>query len=156
MTSNESAFRFTSTTTRIVMVTFGVFTSALFWLVVATYPSFFLFNPFVAENPLRAVILTITTLGWLMLAIGPGLLFFLYGAGVWKALRFLPVIALVWPVSLVINHLSLLIQDGKLYTGYLLDYPIFIATDILLPILLIAVWFELRHPKHPLHKHIAS
>jgi hypothetical protein len=156
MASNETGYRFTSTTTRIVMVTFGMFISALFWLVVATYPSFFLFNPFAAENPGRAAILSLTSLGWLLLAIGPGLLFFLYGAGVGKALRFLPLIALVWPTSLIINHLSLLIQDGKLYTGYLIDYPIFIATDILLPILLMAVWFELRHPTHPMHKHVAG
>jgi hypothetical protein len=70
-----------------------------------------------------------------------------------RALRLLPIVALTWPVSLLINHVTLFIQKGQWFTGYLLDYPIFIATDILLPVLLIAVWAELRpafvaHPQH--------
>lgn len=139
--------------TRAVVASFGIFVSALFWLVVATYPSFFFFNPFAEKDSLRATLLAVSTVGWILISIGPALLFSLYALGYARALRLLPVAALVWPVSLLINHISLAIQKGQWYTGYLLDYPIFIATDILLPLLLMAVWAELRpafvaHPQH--------
>ena len=139
--------------TRAVVASFGIFVSALFWLVVATYPSFFFFNPFAEKDSLRATLLAISTVGWILISIGPALLFSLYALGYARALRLLPVAALVWPASLLINHISLAIQKGQWYTGYLLDYPIFIATDILLPLLLMAVWAELRpafvaHPQH--------
>lgn len=139
--------------TRAVVASFGIFVSALFWLVVATYPSFFFFNPFAEKDSLRATLLAVSTVGWIMISVGPALLFSLYALGYARALRLLPVAALVWPASLLINHISLAIQKGQWYTGYLLDYPIFIATDILLPLLLMAVWAELRpafvaHPQH--------
>lgn len=153
--THEPQFRFTSVTTRMVMVTFGIFISAFVWLVVATYPGFFLFNPFAVENSARAAVLTLTTVGWIVLALAPVTIFSFYAAGYRNSLRALPIAALIWPVSLVVNHISLFIQDGKIYTGYLLDYPIFIATDILLPVLLVTIWFELRHPAHPVHKHLA-
>jgi hypothetical protein len=139
--------------TRAVVASFGIFVSALFWLVVATYPTFFFFNPFAEKDSLRATLLAISTVGWLLISIGPALLFSLYALGYSRALRLLPIAALVWPASLLVNHISLAIQKGQWYTGYLLDYPIFVATDILLPVLLMAVWAELRpafiaHPQH--------
>jgi hypothetical protein len=139
--------------TRAVVATFGIFVSTLFWLVVATYPSFFFFNPFVEADPLRAAVLAFSTVGWILISTGPAILFALYAMGHSRALRLLPVIALTWPISLLINHVTLFIQKGQWFTGYLLDYPIFVATDILLPVLLIAAWTELRpafapHPQH--------
>lgn len=139
--------------TRAVVATFGIFVSTLFWLVVATYPSFFFFNPFAETDSIRAAVLTLSTVGWILIATGPAILFALYAMGHPRVLRLLPVIALTWPISLLINHVTLFIQKGQWFTGYLLDYPIFVATDILLPVLLIAVWAELRnlfsaHPQH--------
>lgn len=143
----------TKVSTRAVVASFGIFVSALFWLVVATYPTFFFFNPLAEPDALRATILTLTTIGWILISTGTVILFALYAMGHARALRLLPIVALTWPVSLLINHVTLFIQKGQWFTGYLLDYPIFIATDILLPVLLIAVWAELRpafvaHPQH--------
>ncbi len=143
----------TKVSTRAVVASFGIFVSALFWLVVATYPTFFFFNPLAEPDALRATILTLTTIGWILISTGTVILFMLYAMGHARALRLLPIVALTWPVSLLINHVTLFIQKGQWFTGYLLDYPIFIATDILLPVLLIAVWAELRpafvaHPQH--------
>jgi hypothetical protein len=135
------------------VATFGVFVSALFWLVVATYPSFFFFNPLAESDGLRATILSVSTLGWILLSIGPAVVFVIYALGKAKSLMVLPWIALVWPASLLINHVSLFVQKGHWYTGYLLDYPVFIATDILLPIMLMAVWAELRPAYLKRHSH---
>jgi len=152
--SNESVnLAASKVSTRAVVASIGVFVSALFWLVVATYPSFFFFNPFAESDTLRSVALTLSTFGWVLISTGPAVLFVLYAIGFARALRFLPVVALLWPIALLINHVSLFIQKGEWFTGYLLDYPIFVATDILLPVLLMAVWAELRpaftaHPQH--------
>ena len=153
MSTESINFAASRVSTRAVVASFGAFVSALFWLVVATYPTFFLFNPFAEPDSLRATLLTISTVGWILISTGPVILFGLYALGYARALRLLPVAALLWPASLLINHITLAIQKGQWYTGYLLDYPIFIATDILLPILLMAVWAELRpaftaHPQH--------
>lgn len=153
MSKENINFAAAKISTRAVVATFGLFVSALFWLVVATYPSFFFFNPFAEKDSLRSLMLTISTIGWILIAIGPAILFGLFAIGYSRALRLLPIAALLWPTSLFINHISLAIQNGKWYTGYLLDYPIFVATDILLPVLLMAVWAELRpafsaHPQH--------
>ncbi len=130
--------------TRAVVATFGLFVSVLFWLVVATYPTFFFFNPFAETDGVRAAVLAVSTLGWIAISTGPAVIFALYALGYSAALRLLPIVALIWPAALLVNHVSLLIQKGQWFTGYLLDYPIFVATDILLPILLMAIWAELR------------
>jgi hypothetical protein len=153
MSTESVNFAASKISTRAVVASFGVFVSALFWLVVATYPSFFFFNPLAEPDTLRSAALTLSTVGWILISTGPAVLFVLYAIGFARALRFLPVVALLWPIALLINHVSLFIQKGEWFTGYLLDYPIFIATDILLPVLLMAVWAELRpaftaHPQH--------
>jgi hypothetical protein len=153
MSSESANLAATKISTRAVIASFGIFVSVLFWLVVATYPTFFFFNPLAETDSLRAAVLTISTIGWVLIATGPVVLFVLYALGHPRALRLLPIVSLVWPISLLINHVSLYIQKGQWFTGYLLDYPIFVATDILLPVLLIVVWAELRnsftsHPQH--------
>jgi hypothetical protein len=153
MAKNTIDLRSQDVSTRAVVATFGIFVTTLFWLVVATYPSFFFFNPLAETDPIRAAVLSLTTIGWLLISTGPAILFVLYAMGHPKVLRLLPIVALAWPVSLLINHITLFVQKGNWFTGYLLDYPIFVATDILLPVLLIAAWTELRpafapHPQH--------
>lgn len=146
-------------TTKAVVATLGIFISSLFWLVVATYPDFFLFSPFANGEPIRSVILTLTTAGWLLIANGPLVVFALYAMGKYSVIRLLPVVALTWPIALIINHVSLFVSDGVWYTGYLLDYPIFVATDLLLPLFLMSVWFELqaRHSDRSIHgAHVAQ
>lgn len=143
MTSQPN-FRSQALSTRAVIATFGIFTSALVLLVVATYPAFFFFNPFGSGDLVRGIVLLLSTIGWVQILLGPALIFGLYSIGYAKFLKALPYVAIFWPASLVINHISLFIQEGKWYTGYLLDYPIFWATDVLLPIMLIAVWAEMR------------
>lgn len=138
-----------SNTLRYLIVTFGVFLSAVFWLVVATYPSFFLFNPMTNPSPARAVLLFLMMVAWMVLATGPLVVFCFLAAGHIRPLAALPFIGLTWPVLLIINHVSLAVVEHQWYTGYLLRFPIFIATDVLMPILIVAVWLELRPHDHP-------
>lgn len=143
-------------TVRYLLVTFGIFISAFFWLVVATYPSFFLFNPWDNPSAVRAVLLTAMMIAWILLSSAPVLIFASMAAGRTGGLKFLPVVSLAWPVLLIVNHVSLAIVEHHWYTGYLVQYPIFIATDILLPVLLVAVWLELRPHDHPVRHAVAK
>ena len=145
-----------SHTLRYLLVTFGIFTSAFFWLVVATYPGFFLFNPWENPSPVRAVLLTAMMIAWLMLSTAPVFIFASLATGRDGGLRLLPIVALAWPVLLIVNHVSLAIVEQHWYIGYLVQYPIFVATEILLPVLLIAVWIELRPHDHPVKQAVAG
>jgi uncharacterized membrane-anchored protein YitT (DUF2179 family) len=134
---------------RALLVTTGVFFTATFWLVVATYPAFFLFNPFENESPARAALLAALIAAWLILANGPLVIFSLFAAGKQWVLSLLPAVALAWPVLLLINHIVLVAFESNWYFGYLLDYPIFFMTDLLMPIFILVIWFELRPKEHP-------
>jgi Collagen triple helix repeat (20 copies) len=122
----------------------GVFISFLIAVVVLTFPKFFLFNPLAEGNGVRAFELTVSSFGWVLLLIGPAIVLVRYASGYKNLIGLLPFIALVWPVSLIISHVTLFLQQGVWYTGYLIQYPIFVLTDIVLPIFLLYVWEILR------------
>lgn len=134
---------------RALLITAGAFFTATFWTIVVTYPSFFLFNPFENDNPLRATLLTALIAAWVLLANGPIVLLGYFAVGHGWPLRLLPIVALAWPVLLLANHVSLAIVEGNWYLDYIIDYPIFFVTDIFLPLFLMAIWFELRPSNHP-------
>jgi hypothetical protein len=67
-----------------------------------------------------------------------------YASGYKNQIGLLPWVALIWPASLVLSHVTLYLQNGVWYTGYLIQYPIFVLTDIVLPIFLMLIWEVLR------------
>lgn len=145
-----------SSTMRLLLMTTGIFFTSTFFAVVATYPSFFLLNPFENVNPFRAAMLSALIVGWCTLAISPVVLFGYFAVGHSWPMKVLPFTTLLWPATLVVNHLSLAIVEGNWYFGYLLDYPIFIVTDILMPAFLVAIWIELRPHNHPIRHAVAK
>ena len=142
-------------TMRALLVTTGVFLSTTFGLIVLTYPSFFLFNPFENSNPWRATLLAALVLAWLVAAAAPVAIFSFFAIGHNWPLRVLPYVALAWPALQLINHCALWLVEGDPYLGYLLDYPIFFYTDVLLPAMLLAIWIELRPLNHPIRHAVA-
>jgi hypothetical protein len=127
----------------------GLFITIFMGVLVLTFPRFFLFNPMAEGDPVRALELTVSSVGWVLLALGPAIILMRYSEGRFKMIRFLPIVALVWPISLIANHLTLFLQKGVWYTGYLIQYPIFLLSDIVLPIFLIYLWDILR-PRNPI------
>ncbi len=115
-----------------------------FWLIVATLPDFFFINPTGVGSEIRRAELVLSTVGWLLLSTGAPVCLFYYASGVHKARKFLPVTALWWPVSLVISQVTVYILDGAFYFEYLVNYPVFIFTDIVLPIFVLMLWHDLR------------
>jgi len=126
----------------------GLFISIFMSVLVLTFPRFFLFNPMAEGDPVRAIELTVSSIGWLLLLFGPAVILMRYESGRFTLIRFLPIVALVWPISLIANHLTLFLQKGIWYTGYLIQYPIFVLSDIVLPLFLIYLWDILR-PRYP-------
>ncbi len=125
----------------------GLFISIFMALLVMNFPRFFLFNPMAEGDPVRAIELTVSSIGWILLLLGPAIILMRYSSGRFTLIKFLPLIALVWPVSLIATHVTLYLQKGVWYTGYLIQYPIFVLSDIVLPIFLVYLWDILR-PRH--------
>jgi hypothetical protein len=138
------------TSFRNAFIAFSAFLTAFYWLVVASYPQFFIFNPFDEAWLIRQVALILSLIGWVAISTVPSVVLFMYAAGNSRGLKLLPIVATLWPLSVVVNQILLYIRDQTWYFDYLINYPIFIATDILLPVLLFVLWRELHeyHAKH--------
>jgi hypothetical protein len=130
----------------------GVFISLLVATVVLTFPRFFLFNPLAEGDGLRAFELSVSSFAWVLLLFGPSVILVRYAAGHSNLISFLPFVGMLWPLSLILSHVTLYLQKGLWYTGYLIQYPIFMITDIILPIFLLYLWDILR----PRNKHIGA
>lgn len=141
--------------TRLKIASLGIFISAVFTLIVFTFPVFFFFDPAQQNDLARQSILILCTLAWVVLAVGPAVVFSLVALGRRHAIDALPYIAIPWPLMLVVNHLHLAITTGNAYVEYLANFPVFIITDLLIPGLLIVLWLELGWKNHSYHNKLA-
>lgn len=141
--------------TRLKIASIGIFISLVFSLIVLTFPVFFFLNPAAQNDVVRQSILVLCTVAWVVLAIGPAVIFSLVALGRKHAIDAVPYVALPWPIMLVINHLHLAISTGNAYLEYLINFPVFIITDIFIPAILIVLWLELGWKGHDYHKKLA-
>jgi hypothetical protein len=116
----------------------------IYWLVVLTYQDFFFFNPSDEVHLARQISLWICLIGWLLAALGSPTALLAAAGGSLLALRILPVTALWWPLSLIISQVTLFAITGSAYMDYLFEYPIFVVTDIALPVLVVMKWSRMR------------
>jgi hypothetical protein len=116
----------------------------VYWLIIATLPDFFFINPTGEATQLRRAELILSTIGWVLSSTAAPILLFLYASGAHKARNFLPITALLWPISLFISQSTSYILNGTFYLDYLINYPIFIYTDLILPIFILMIWWDLR------------
>ena len=122
----------------------GAMMMICFWLIIATLPDFFFIDPSGTASEVRRAELVLSTIGWVLISTGAPILLFCYSAGIRGARRFLPVTALWWPISLLISQVTVYILDGAFYFDYLINYPIFIFTDVVLPVFVMMLWYDLR------------
>ena len=113
------------------------------WVVIATHTWAFFPDPVNSGSGLRGVELALSTVAWVLLAVGPIAIVWAFRAGDDYVLRYLPVAALAWPVSVLVIHLTLKYQAGDWYFDYLTNYPAFLITDILAPAVYLWVWRRL-------------
>lgn len=124
------------------LLAFSIF--IVFWLVVLTFPSFFFFNPLNDPDMIRRIELTISTIGWISLSTFVPIVLFVFAEGLRKAKHLVLLLALIYPVSLIASQITIFIRTGSPYLNYLVDFPIFIFTDIVLPILVVFIWMDLK------------
>lgn len=131
----------------------GAMMMMCFWLIIATLPDFFFINPSGTASEVRRAELVLSTIGWVLISTGAPILLFCYSAGLRGARRYLPITAFWWPISLLISQVTVYILDGAFYFDYLIKYPIFIFTDVVLPIFVMMLWHDLREevPREILH-----
>ena len=129
----------------------------IFWLIVATLPDFFFISPVGEGSQIRRAELVLSTIGWIFISTGAPLALFLFAAGFHGVRRLLPITALLWPISLIISQVTVYILDGAFYLEYLVKFPVFIYTDIVLPIFILFIWHDLRdgavgEPEHEIYQ----
>jgi hypothetical protein len=114
----------------------SVIVSAVLALQILTFPTFFFLNPL--SNSL-SVFLTIAQIssmvGWIVLLAAPPLLIALRERVGKRFNLFLAIAALIWPVALVLVRFAVLALTGDPAINYLFNYPIFIFSDVVVPIL---------------------
>lgn len=125
----------------------GLLIFVVFWLIVFTFPSFFLFNPLNETDSLRKYGLLASTIGWIGLSTGAPILLFLYSAGFRRARLLLPFVAILYPISLVVSQITIYNRTGETYISYLWNFPVFIFTDLLLPIFVLFIAHDLKEHK---------
>ena len=123
------------------VLSYGI--SLVLTLVCLTFIPFFFSDPFQSGiNPLT-VTQFISGLGWILLVLVPPIIL---AIGRWNGFTktsFL-IAALLWPVTLIAIRIILGIQLGNPYLGYLITYPIFIFTDVLVPAIYALLWVRMN------------
>ena len=135
---------------------FGAIMLIVYWLIVATLPEFFFISPSGAGTQLRRAELILSTIGWILSSTGAPIALFFYAHGYQGARKFLPFTALVRPLSLVISQFTIYVIDGSFYYEYLGKFPIFIYTDIVLPVLILMIWHDLRNNGFHAHEQVVA
>lgn len=115
-------------------------------VIVALYhPTFFFFFPFESGFSILGLAQMNAIAAWFLLAFGPLLILLSKAqlAGIWWVLFLVSVIA--WPASVVIIHAILFIQMSNAHLDYLMMNPIFILSDIVVPLAYLLIARKLRY-----------
>lgn len=116
----------------------------IYFLMVLTYQEFFLFDPASGESLARDVSLWICLVGWISATFLSPLSILGIAKGSKNALRLMPYLVLIWPVSILIAQITVYAETGEAYIDYLFNYPVFVITDIAIPIFLMVKWNNVR------------
>jgi hypothetical protein len=123
--------------------TFGVTIFAFYWGVITSFPEFYFVNPN-NEEPSRAVAIVFLIIGWFSISTLAPIVLFQFGAGKYRTIAALPYVVAVWPVSILVAQIERMVTTGQNYLSYLIDTPLFLATDLIIPLALISLWLRLR------------
>jgi hypothetical protein len=116
----------------------------IYLLMIVTYQEFFLFNPTSGESLARDFSLWICLVGWISATFLSPLSILAVAKGSKNALRLMPYLVLLWPISIIIAQITVYAETGVAYIDYLFNYPVFVITDIALPIFLMLKWNSVR------------
>lgn len=110
--------------------------SGVLALQILTFPNFFFLNPFSNSLSTFLTVAQIATMvGWIVLLIAPPLLVALRQRVGERYRLYLSIAALLWPAALLLVRFAVLSLTGDPAINYLFNYPIFIFSDIAVPII---------------------
>lgn len=116
----------------------------IYLLMILTYQEFFLFDPTSGESLARDISLWICLVGWISATFLSPISILGVSRGNKSALRLMPYLVLLWPISIIIAQITVFAETGVAYIDYLFNYPVFVITDIVLPIFLMVKWNNVR------------
>lgn len=112
------------------------FVTFSYWLIILTYPEFYIFNPFQTKIEIFRFLQIFSTVGCVLFATLPILLAWVPVLnGKSTRVPFL-VAAIWWPVAIFVIQATLAFQGGGFYS-YIGRDPIFALNDLIAPLLLI-------------------
>jgi hypothetical protein len=110
--------------------------SGVLLLQILTFPTFFFLNPFANSLSLFLTVAQVATMvGWIVLVLAPPVLIALRERVGKRFTLYLSIAALVWPAALLLVRFAVLGLTGDPAINYLFNYPIFIFSDIAVPII---------------------
>ncbi len=124
--------------------TFGVVVFAIYWGVITTYSQLYLVNPFAQSDPLKVASQILLVIGWVSISTLAPIVLFQFGSGAYRVIRFLPYTVALWPASIFMSQILNIATTGQNYLSYLIETPLFITTDLVIPIALFSLWLRLR------------
>ena len=116
---------------------FSLVTSLVLVLMTATFPAFFFYATFANGISMLSIGQALTQVAWVALIVVPPAVAFFAQKHSKAARNVLIFGGLFWPGTLVLVHVTLAVTTGNPYLSYLLQYPIFLFSDVLLPIFLV-------------------
>lgn len=116
----------------------------IYLLMILTFQEFFLFDPSSGNSLARDISLWICLVGWITATFLSPISILGVAKGSKAALRLMPFFVLIWPISILVAQITVYAETGVAYVDYLFNYPVFVITDIALPIFLMIKWNNVR------------
>ena len=123
------------------LFTFGWLASGL----IAYKLDSFIVSPSKYTTLLGQIEISVYTVGSILLAVGPVLLALDLLLAEGKLFRFLPIVALLHPVSILVIKVISKVQEGNWYLSYLVNKPFYLFTDLLIPVLLFVLYLAVKN-----------
>lgn len=109
-----------------------------FWLVIMTFPNFFLYNPFETEDAVFRIEQIFSTFAWICSATLPVLFAWVTHLN-GKSTRPLFMVAVaLWPFSILLIQITSAVRGLGFYS-YLGAFPVLALTDIIAPLFLLLI-----------------
>jgi hypothetical protein len=120
---------------------------AVYVLVYLNYPGFFIWNPLTANETFLGFLQVASSIAWVIATFVPSI-FWIVGSS-FSSARSVAYLAtsLLWPSVISTLHIYLFFTSGNANLSYLFNFPIFIFTDIIAPIIYVQMWRKFRSVK---------
>lgn len=112
--------------------------TGIIWLIVLTFPEFFIFNPLATEDTLFKIEQVFSTVGWVSLAVIPGLCSWFPRIRGKSTEPIFVFATCLWPASILAIQITMFSQGYGFY-GYMASYPILLVTDLIAPAFLMLI-----------------